>query len=178
MARAQACPGLEQPPNSQSVNRPAVPDAACPVCHSARRPSPSIHQTSASPYRCSPLPFNICLSAYFRTRTCPALRNAVTMNPEWYALLPPTPRPLVSFCADRLPESLRPAIVLPPQQESYETGLATMNTFIDVGQIRLPLQAAPYRRLRCWKVLLAPAIRRRHLHRVLYFHNRCRLCVL
>lgn len=88
------------------------------------------------------------------------------------------PPVLTSSCADRLPEPLHPAIVLQPQQESYGTDLTIMNDFIDMNQIRLPLQAAPHRRLRCRKVLLAPAIRRRHLHRVLYFHNRCRLRTL
>ena len=38
-------------------------------------------------------------------------------------------------------------------------------------RIWLPLQAAAYRRLSRWQVLLAAQVRRRHLHRVLHFHN-------
>lgn len=56
----------------------------------------------------------------------------------------------------------------------YQIGFGTILTCI-LAQVRLPLQASPDRRLGCRQVLLAAPFRRRHLHRELHLHHRCRL---
>jgi hypothetical protein len=57
-------------------------------------------------------------------------------------------------------------------RDNFQVALALMSLLLTTCQIRLPLQAAAHRRLRCRQVLLAPAFRRRYVHRILHFHHR------